>query len=68
MLPRSTGPKEPVRKKVVSYPTKKALIKNNDPFFRGFDNAFPDYYQTNGSVNSLGLRKMEICQRWSSSD
>ena len=32
---------------VVSYPTKMALIKNNDPFFRGYDNAFPDYYREN---------------------
>jgi YVTN family beta-propeller protein len=29
----------------VAFPTKSALMKNTDPFFRGYDNAFPDYYR-----------------------
>ena len=29
----------------VSFPAKEALINNTDPFFRGWDNAFPDYYR-----------------------
>jgi hypothetical protein len=30
---------------VVAYPTNVALTPFTDPFFRGFDNAFPDYYR-----------------------
>ena len=30
---------------VVSYPTNVALAPRTDPYFRGFDNAFPDYYR-----------------------
>jgi YVTN family beta-propeller protein len=29
----------------VSYPTKPVLIANNDIYFRGYDNAFPDYWR-----------------------
>ena len=29
----------------VAYATKAALIPNTDPYFRGFDNTFPDYYR-----------------------
>jgi DNA-binding beta-propeller fold protein YncE len=29
----------------VAFPTKSALMNNTDPFFRGFDNAYPDYYR-----------------------
>jgi hypothetical protein len=29
----------------VAFPTKCALMENTDPFFRGFDNAYPDYYR-----------------------
>jgi hypothetical protein len=29
----------------VAFPTKSALMENTDPFFRGYDNAFPDYYR-----------------------
>jgi DNA-binding beta-propeller fold protein YncE len=29
----------------VSYPTKPMLIANNDIYFRGYDNAFPDYWR-----------------------
>jgi hypothetical protein len=29
----------------VAFPTKHALMENTDPFFRGFDNAYPDYYR-----------------------
>ena len=29
----------------VSCATKAALIPNTDPYFRGFDNTFPDYYR-----------------------
>jgi hypothetical protein len=31
----------------VSYPTKSVLIANNDIYFRGYDNAFPDYWREN---------------------
>jgi DNA-binding beta-propeller fold protein YncE len=31
----------------VSYPTKPVLIANNDIYFRGYDNAFPDYWREN---------------------
>jgi hypothetical protein len=30
---------------VVAYPTNVALAPRTDPYFRGFDNAFPDYYR-----------------------
>ena len=30
---------------VVSYPTNVTLAPRTDPYFRGFDNAFPDYYR-----------------------
>jgi hypothetical protein len=30
---------------IVSFSAKEALINNTDPFFRGWDNAFPDYYR-----------------------
>ena len=36
--PFSTG-------KVVAYATNVALARLTDPYFRGFDNAFPDYYR-----------------------
>jgi hypothetical protein len=29
----------------VAFPTKSALTENTDPFFSGFDNAYPDYYR-----------------------
>jgi YVTN family beta-propeller protein len=29
----------------IAYATKAVLIPNTDPYFRGFDNAFPDYYR-----------------------
>ena len=29
----------------VAFPTKPELIANFDPYFRGFDNAFPDFYR-----------------------
>ena len=29
----------------VAYPTNAALAPRTDPYFRGFDNAFPDYYR-----------------------
>jgi hypothetical protein len=30
---------------IVAYPANVALAPHTDPFFRGFDNAFPDYYR-----------------------
>src|ERR1039457_4930989 len=30
---------------VVAYPTNVTLAPRTDPYFRGFDNAFPDYYR-----------------------
>ena len=30
---------------VVAYPTNATLAPRTDPYFRGFDNAFPDYYR-----------------------
>jgi DNA-binding beta-propeller fold protein YncE len=33
------------QKRRVAFPTKSALMNNTDPFFRGFDNAYPDYYR-----------------------
>jgi hypothetical protein len=30
---------------IVAYPTNVALTPYTDPFFRGFDNAYPDYYR-----------------------
>jgi YVTN family beta-propeller protein len=29
----------------VAFPTKSALMNHTDPFFRGFDNSYPDYYR-----------------------
>jgi YVTN family beta-propeller protein len=34
-----------LQNRCVAFPTKSALMKNTDPFFRGFDNAYPDYYR-----------------------
>ncbi|MBV8968070.1 MAG: phosphoesterase [Verrucomicrobia bacterium] len=34
-----------IQKLVVAYPTKKHLLKNTDPYFRGFDSAFPDFWR-----------------------
>ena len=33
------------QKRRVAFPTKTALMNNTDPFFRGYDNAYPDYYR-----------------------
>jgi YVTN family beta-propeller protein len=58
--PASTGT-------VVAYPSSGALAPYTDPYFRGFDNAFPDYYRykewerefdtnyANGGLPSLSL-------------
>jgi len=38
--------RDPAQQKCrVAFPTKSALMNNTDPFFRGFDNAYPDYYR-----------------------
>jgi DNA-binding beta-propeller fold protein YncE len=34
-----------IKKLIVAYPTKKHLLKNTDPYFRGFDSAFPDFWR-----------------------
>jgi YVTN family beta-propeller protein len=48
----ATGPyqipleRDPASKNLqVAFPTKPALIRNFDPYFRGFDTAFPDFYR-----------------------
>jgi len=55
---------------VVAYPTNVALTPYTDPFFRGFDNAFPDFYRytewarefdaynANGNLPSLSLVRL----------
>ena len=46
--PPETIPLErhPYEKKLqVAYPTKAGLIERTDPYFRGFDTAFPDYWR-----------------------
>ncbi len=35
----------PDQKTVVAYPSSASLAPHTDPYFRGFDNAFPDYYR-----------------------
>jgi DNA-binding beta-propeller fold protein YncE len=38
--------RDPAKSKLqVAFPTKQELIKNFDPYFRGFDNRFPDFYR-----------------------
>jgi DNA-binding beta-propeller fold protein YncE len=38
--------RHPFEKKLqVAFPTKAALIERTDPYFRGFDTAFPDYWR-----------------------
>jgi len=55
---------------VVAYPTNAALAPNTDPYYRGFDNNFPDYYRftewerefdtkyANGGLPSLSLVRL----------
>jgi YVTN family beta-propeller protein len=42
-IPRERHPFD--KKLQVAYPTKEALMERTDPYFRGFDTAFPDYWR-----------------------
>ena len=45
----------------VAFPTKPELIANFDPYFRGFDNAFPDFTgRSNGRVNLINSTRVVI--------